>query len=143
MRLMLQRVQGNLLAPADEDAEAVISRWPMGQGVSAEVKRERNLAHHRKFFALVSTVAAYSEVFDTTEKALVAIKLAAGHCEFLPDPRTGELVAVPKSISFDAMDEDAFSQFESRAIDGILTHILPAMDRQSLELAQEAVLGFL
>lgn len=100
-----------------------------GTWLRMEWARPRNGSHHRKFFALLQLVAENSEVYDTTEKALVAVKLCTGHVEPAIDPRTGELIQIPKSIAFDAMEQDEFEVFYSAAIDAVLQYILPQMDR--------------
>jgi hypothetical protein len=133
---------GSALMAADEASRARISRMPIGQAVRAEVKRIRNLAHHRKFFALVEFVADRHPVYDNREKALVAVKVAAGHVDFLPNPETGELVAVPKSIAFDAMDQFAFDDFYERAVQGVLDHIIPQADREEVDLWVDHVARF-
>lgn len=119
--------------PADQDAWAKFRRrletMKPGTWVRMEWARPRNGSHHRKFFALLSLVAENSETYDTTEKALVAVKLVTGHADPFIDPSTGELIQLPRSIAYDAMDQDEFDRFYEAAIDGVLRHILPGMDR--------------
>lgn len=50
--------------------------------------RPRNGAKHRKMFALLSLVAENSETYDTTEKALVAVKLCGGSLDLMLDSTT-------------------------------------------------------
>lgn len=142
MTTIVLEKRGEVLVPADADGREVIANWKTGQGVRAEVHRIRNVAHHRKFFALVRVVAEYSNTYDNTEKALVAIKIATGHVNWQPNPLTGELLPIPKSISFGSMDQDAFNAFYSRAIDAVLQNLLPTMTRGSLERAVEDVASF-
>jgi hypothetical protein len=96
-----------------------------------------------KMFALLALIADNSEIYDTTEKALVAVKLVAGYADPMIDPRTGELTQVPQSIAFDAMDQDVFDQFYQAAIDGVLRFILPTMDRDTADhLLEQIVMGW-
>ena len=123
--------------PADQDAWAKFKRrletMKPGTWLRMEWSRPRNGKHHRKMFALLQLVAENSETYNTVEKALVAVKLAGGYFDPVPDPRTGELVPVLQSISFDAMDQDAFERFYSAALDGVLQVILPTMPRETAE----------
>lgn len=105
-------------------------------------KQPRNIAHHRKFFSLVQAVVENSEVYDTRDKALDAIKLAAGHVDWIPRPDTGELVPRPKSISFESMDQGVFDEFYENAIRGVLRFIVPKMTRMDLEQAIEMVANY-
>lgn len=118
--------------PADQEAWAKFRRrietMKPGTWLRMEWSRPRNGAHHRKMFALLQLVAENSETYDTVEKALVAVKLVSGWCDPFIDPTTGELVQLPRSISYEAMDQDEFERFYSAAIDGVLQHILPHID---------------
>lgn len=125
---------GAALVPADDEARERIARMPRGQVVKAEVKRARNLSHHRKFFGgLVTFVAERHPVFNTREKALAAVKLAVGHVDWTPHPATGELVPIPKSISFDSMEQGEFDEFYTAAIDATLAHLIPDADRDEVD----------
>lgn len=123
--------------PADQDAWAKFRRkietMKPGTWLRMEWARPRNGPQHRKLFALLQLVAENSETYDTTEKALVAVKLVSGYCDPFIDPITGELIQLPQSIAYDAMDQDAFDQFYSAAIDGVLQHILPQMNQQTAD----------
>lgn len=110
-----------------------------GTWLRMEWSRPRNGAHHRKMFALLQLVAENSETYSTPEKALVAVKLAAGYFDPMPDPRTGEIVPVLHSVSYDAMDQDAFEKFYSSALDGVLQVILPTMPRETAEHLMEMI----
>ena len=142
MDIMLQKAEPGVLIAADQPSYEALRKWPMGQGIKATVNRVRNIKFHRKFFGLLSVIASYSDVYDNTDKALVAVKLAAGHVDWIAHPDGKALVPVPKSISFASLDEDSFSKFYSNAIDAVLKHILPQMDEQSLNAAVNDVLSF-
>jgi hypothetical protein len=133
---------GMALMAADDESRDRIAKMPRGQALRADVKRARNLALHRKFFALVGFVAERHPIYDTKDKALVAVKVAAGHCDFLPNPQTGELVAIPKSIAFDAMEQGEFEEFYEHAVQGVLDHIIPEADREEVDLWVEHVSRF-
>ena len=55
------------------------------------------------------------------------------------DPRTGEIVPVLHSVSYDAMDQDAFEKFYSAALDGVLQVILPTMPREMADHLMEMI----
>ena len=93
----------------------------------------RNGAHHRKFFALLQLIAENSETYNTTEKALVGVKLAAGLFDLMAHPATGEIIQVPRSVSFEAMGQEDFEAFYTNAIDAVLQHILPHLDREKAD----------
>ena len=130
--------------PADQDAWAKFKRrletMKPGKWLRFEWSVPRNGPHHRKFMALVQLVVENSETYQTVEQAMVAIKLAAAYFDPHVDPRTGEVVPVVRSISYDAMDQDEFEKFYAAAIDGILTTILPQFDRETADRLLEMII---
>lgn len=131
-----------LIAAHDADRDVMMRHIDEGRVYHFDFKKARNPLHHRKFMALMQAIADSSSVYDTVEKALLATKIAVGHCDFVPNPVTGELVAVPKSISFAKMDQTKFDVFYESAVQAVLTHILPQMDRVDLDRAVEFIAGF-
>lgn len=135
MKAMLIRTDKGLrgATTADQDAYGKFKRrietMKPGKWLRLEWATPRNGPHHRKLMALLQLVAENSETYPTVEKALPAVKLAAGYYDPAVDPRTGEIYPVLRSISFDAMEQDEFEKFYSAAVDGVLQVILPQMDR--------------
>jgi hypothetical protein len=142
----LVKVNGKLRGRSQDDERAHnrFKRWrrKLGDGEFFQFAYdyERNLAHHKKFMALVSYIADNSDTYNNTEKALVAVKIAAGHCDFVNGP--AGLVAVPKSISFKKMQQGEFEEFYKNALQGVADHILPHMNRVELQKALETIAGF-
>jgi hypothetical protein len=138
---------GPVLRPCNpEDGEA-LAKMKEAVPYRLEYKLERSRPHQRKFGALLSMIADYHEVYNTTAKALVAVKLAAGHCDYVLDPLGKGLVPIPKSISFKGMDQDRFEVFYNNAVQAVIDHLLPEMtigriDREVAERLQEAVYQF-
>lgn len=122
--------------PADHDAWTRFARklevMKPGTCLRMEWSRPRNGPQHRRLFALLQVVAENSEIYDTREKALVAVKLAAGYCDDAIDPRTGKTVPIVQSIRYEAMDQQTFERFYTAAVDAVRQRILPAMDRATL-----------
>lgn len=139
MKAMLIKSPAGLrgATPSDQELWAKFKRkletMKPGAWMRFEWSTPRNGPHHRKFMALLSLVAENSEIYNTTEKALIAVKLAAGHFDPAIDPRTGEIVPVVKSISYDAMAQEEFEVFYSAALDGVLQVILPTMSRETAD----------
>lgn len=110
--------------PANDAAQRFADRVSMGALVELEGRQPRNLAHHRLFWSLMSWASENCEGYETAEQVCHTVKVLMGHCDFVPDGKSG-LVAVPKSISFAAMDEVEFSNFHRKAMDAVLK-LLPA-----------------
>lgn len=146
MKALLRKTARGLVGATDDD-HAQWSRWrrrletmPEGEYVRIEIKRPRNGGNHRRLWALLTLVSENSDVYDTPEKALIAVKLASGHADPLVDPTTGQVLMIPRSIAYENMDEDEFRQFFDRAIDGCLAVILPTMDRATADRLMDMII---
>lgn len=139
MKAMLIRSPSGLrgATPGDQDAWAKFKRklesMKPGAWLRMEWSSPRNGPQHRKFMALLSLVAENSETYNTTDKALNAVKLAAAYFDPFIDPRTGEIIPLVKSISYDAMPQEEFEAFYSAALDGVLQVILPTMTPETAD----------
>ena len=145
MKAMLLKTPTGLRGATPDD-QAAYSKFKRkleimrpGKWLRLEWSSPRNGKHHKKMFALLSLVAENSETYNTTEKALVAVKLAAGYFDPHINPTTGEIIPVVHSIAYDAMDQEAFEKFYSSALDGVLQAILPTMDRATADRLMDMI----
>lgn len=134
--------------PADQEAwekfKRRLARSKPGRWFRFEWSSPRHPKHHRKLGALLSFIQKNHEVYDTTEKALVAIKLAAGFFDPHIDPTTMEVLKVPHSIAFESMGQEDFERFYDAALDGVLQVILPQFDKaRMLELLDQIYNGWI
>ncbi len=147
MKAMLIKTAQGLRGATAEDDEAWrrfkrrLKTLQPGKWLRIEASSPRNGKHHRKLFALLKLVAENSEIYDTTEKALVAIKLVSGHFETAIHPETGEVIQITKTINYESMDQEEFDKFYSAAIDGVLQYILPTMDRGSADRLMDDIVS--
>lgn len=123
--------------PADREAAAKLAKMKIGERVRAEIKRPRSGAHHRRFWALCSMVANHHAELNTAEQVCDVLKLLTGHCDVVCMRSTGEVIRVPRSISFSAMSQDEFTDFYRKACDAVVEHLLPGV---ALREVQEEVL---
>lgn len=130
--LLLRKTLGGKLEPVDDMGREALSQIPMGDIVRADVKRPRNLGHHRRFFALVSVIYENQTRYTSPETLLDAIKVHIGHCDVMK-LSDGREVHTPKSISFASMDQIAFGLFWDRVVACVCREIIPGLDRADLE----------
>jgi hypothetical protein len=145
MKAMLLRTPTGLRGATPDDHAAYskfkrrLETMKPGKWLRLEWSAPRNGPHHRKFMALVNLVTENSERYPTIPQALVAIKLAAAYFDPHIDPRTGEIIPIPHSIAYDAMDQDEFDKFYSAALDGVLQTILPTMSKETAEKLMDMI----
>lgn len=118
-------------------AEASKLETLKGKVVSAKISQPRNLAFHRKFFALMkATLDMIDQEYNVTQWRTICL-CGAGWCDFVPGP-DGVLCAVPKSISFADMDQTEFELLYSNVLDYICREYVTE-DRETID----TIVGFM
>jgi len=120
------------LEPDDKAGIEYVSKLNVGDIIKAKTNKPRNYEFHKKFFALIDLVFENQDKYETLEDLLVEIKLKVGHYKEHLTTK-GQIIYLPKSISFAKMDEAEFSIFYEKVIDVILKYFIP-VSRQDLEL---------
>lgn len=112
MKLSLYNTPSGLKPCYDEDYDEK-KKLKIGEYYTAEIRLSRNPQFHKLYFALINLAWEYlpesqTNGFRTKENFRKYVEIAAGCCEVIYHPRLREWVEVPKSISFDSMDEAEF-----------------------------------
>lgn len=106
----------------DTDYE-VKRKLKVGQVYSCKVKQLRNYSFHRKYFALINCAWGFlsesaREFFKQDVNVFrKTVEVSAGHCEKVYSMALREWVDVPKSIAFDKMSADDFTDLYERVKD--------------------------
>lgn len=113
--LYLQRTVAGLTA-VDESGKEALRRIKVGKTVRCEITQPRNIAHHRKFFALLNVFWQAAGEWETPEQVLTELKIKLGITKDVLIRETGEVVKIVGSISFAMMDQAAFDKFYERSL---------------------------
>lgn len=126
--------------PSDPVSADAIAGIPDKQQVTATIRRPRNPQHHRKLWALLTVVFEAQDTFATTRDLLQALKIATGlfTTGFTVD---GMPWVEPGSIAFASMCQTDFEQWYDKAVDVILTKIIPNTQKVDLEQQVQAILA--
>jgi len=134
--ILIQRTLDNKLVPVYPSDLDKLKKLSTDNNYSCSIKRPRNLKHHKKFFTLVELVwqnlpEKYIEDFKSKESLLNEFKFQTGHHK---EHRTlsGRITYIPKSISFAAMDQEAFDKFYDKCLDIVLKYFFVGMDKKAL-----------
>jgi len=127
MTAVLMRKRLAMLEPIDDDGRRLLKRMAPGRVVSVEIKRPRNVLFHRKFFAMLNLILQNQEYYKSVDDLLDVCKLRIGHVKVVQTKRGEE--RIPKSISFAEMDETAFADFYDRAVDWVVTEVIPCLKK--------------
>lgn len=131
MAAVLMQKHFGSLRPVDEAGEEVMRRLAVGDVVRVEVRRPRNLPHLRKFYALMNLIFANQERYQSLDEMVMAIKLAVGHVRLIQLPN-GDVVRLPASIAFDALDQHGFDEFYERVVKLVCERIVPNLPEDEL-----------
>lgn len=110
-----QRTVGGL-KPIDDYGIDVLRKIKVGEVIQCEIHKPRNLAHHRKFWALLNVVWKAAGDWSSPYALLIELKVNLGMIQGAEVRSTGQVVHVLKSISFAAMDQTEFDEFYERAL---------------------------
>jgi hypothetical protein len=130
------------LHAVDAHGEAALAKIAKGDVVNVDVRRPRNIQHHRMFWALMSIVHDNidHERYPTVEDLVAAVKIAAGLRTRIELP-SGEIGFIPGSIAFHKMNQIEFAAFYERVCDLIAAHFLPGVDKEDLRKEVETMIG--
>lgn len=76
----------------------------------------RNPKLHRLHFAVMKALFDAQEQFAELDPMRKWLYVGAGYADFLPGPK-GKMVAIPKSIAYDKIDDADFSDLHRKVVD--------------------------
>jgi len=129
-KILVARKLGGLY-PVDEASENAVRKIGLGEIVTVDLKRPRNLQFHRQFFMMLHTILQNQEHYTSIDDLLEVCKLRIGHCHTV-QTKLGE-VKIPDSISFATMDENSFADFYDRACAWVVSEVIPGLERTNLD----------
>lgn len=121
------------LVPADETVMATLKKIPVGEIVTCEVKRPRNGREHRRYWVLCTLVAINHDQLQDAESVHQTLKMLTGLTDKIALKSTGEIVEIPRSISFGKMSPDEWDAYYERAKRAVCEHLLPGVDLPELQ----------
>lgn len=138
MKLRLQNTSTGLVPLYDEDYDEK-KKLKRGEVYEAEIRLPRNLAFHRKYWALLRCAWEYlnerqQDFFhNDIEVFRKSLQVTAGWCEPLYNINTKEWYHAPKSISFESMKEEEFSKLYNNVRDILFRAIIPNISQEEFE----------
>lgn len=112
--LIVKDETGKLAGFGEKGAKAynrflkAVRELEIGELIAFSYRVPRSLKFHRLHFAMLKAVFDSQEQFNDSEQFRKWTEVGAGHCEFVPGPK-GRMVALPKSISYESIDDEEFS----------------------------------
>lgn len=123
MKQFMRKTFNGTWQPADHDAKLATDAYSVGEIAKFDMVKPRNYDHHKKAFALFNLILENTDKYATVDQILDEIKFRLGYLDH--SIIDGKYVYRLKSIAFDAMGQEKFNRFYSKAIDVILKYMLP------------------
>lgn len=137
---IIMRRKGAKLEPVTEVDRELLLDITEGADLTVRVSRSRSPRQHRLFFALLQLVVNNHDFYQRPEQLLEWLKVRLGYVDETVW-HDGQVWFKTKSIGFAAMGQDQFRQFFTRAVDLIVTEVIPDMDRDALLNEVSAMMG--
>lgn len=120
--------------PASRDAREMLGKLKDGATVMMEIWHPRNMAQHRKYFAILNNVVEATGQWVSAEHLRRDILLNLGRYEQFVDRFTGEVHKVPHSMKVASMSKEDFERLYDDTIK-LLTDALGCDPEMLLEEA--------
>lgn len=127
-----------LILPESEEDFAKVGE---GEILRVEYRRPRNIRFHRKYFALLRVAFQNQDYYATEQQFRTALLIGLGWCDTFIR-QNGEVLYIPKSLSFAGMDEDEFEKVYNDTLDYLVREMVPGADPRALNNAALQILGF-
>jgi len=115
--LLVKQMNNSFLPAYDSDYETM-RKIKVGETIEVSFRKPRNIAHHRKFFALMNLVFSNQEIFDNIDFMRKELTKAAGYYDTYVNHK-GITCFEAKSISFANMDQTDFDDLYQRFLDKV------------------------
>lgn len=106
----LFRKSGLMLAPVNREAREIMAAVKQDASLFVEVWMPRNMAQHRKFFALLNNVVEATGRWASTEHLRRDILIALHRCDEHVNQFTGEVEKVVHSMAVASMPKAEFER---------------------------------
>lgn len=126
---------------------AAVRELEPGEMLGFEYRVPRSGPFHRRHFAVLKAFFDSQEQFSDSEQFRKWTEVGAGHVEFVPGPK-GRMVALPKSISYESLDDEEFRDVHERVVQFLRTphatrFLWPHLsDLQAGEMVETILAGF-
>lgn len=109
--------------PADVHAEEILNSVKLGAECILSRRTARNVAHHRRLFALLKIACEHSPRYSDPTVLLSDLKVLTGMATMRFNFLTGEVYPVEESISFASMSQARFDEWYRLATEKISEHL--------------------
>lgn len=117
---------GHLVPYANYDRE-MFDELPVNKVLRVNIAQQRSAPRHRLYRVVLRLVVKNTDLFVSEDGLHKTLLLGCGVVEPIMTT-TGEIIMIPSSTAYDAMNEDVFKAYFDQAMHIIETNIIPGVD---------------
>ncbi len=121
---------GHLVPYANYD-RVKFDELPVNKLLRVNIVQQRNAPRHRLYRVILRLVVQNTDLFVSEDSLHKTLLVGCGVVEPIMTV-AGEIIMVPSSTAYDAMDEDVFKAYFDQAMNIIETNLLPGIDLDDL-----------
>lgn len=134
MNILLTR-RGNALLPYGDEALDAVKAFPLDGIFNAKITRVRNYEHHKGYFAMVHQAWEFltekeNAEFGSENNFRKFLQVEAGYFDLMVVDDV--VLKFPKSVSFESLGEDEFSELHQRVLDVIFYRYGERMNEEDI-----------
>jgi len=122
---------GPILLPMESDLSGI----PDGE-IMADLRKNRNVKNHRRFFAFIKLTFDMQDTFDSKEVWRKYITMKAGFFDEVINAE-GKVMYWPRSISWDELDEIEFKDLFNQVVNAFLKYYGQGLDDMQINSVVE------
>ncbi|MGJ4945175.1 hypothetical protein ACQR1W_31760 [Bradyrhizobium sp. HKCCYLS1011] len=131
---VVKNEDGHLVPYAPYDREK-FEELPVNKLLRVNIVQQRNAPRHRLYRVILRLVVKNTDLFVSEDSLHKTLLVGCGVVEpvlkvhILPGAEDdGEIIMVPSSTAYDAMDEDVFKAYFDKAMGIVESNIIPGID---------------
>lgn len=138
MELFLKNTSSGLIPMTDFDYDQKRT-LKIGDVYKCKITKARNYQFHKLYFSLIAcsweylNEATQNHYKNNIEQYRKSVEVSAGHCDNVFNIKLKAWVDIPKSISFEKLDEIAFKELYERVKDVIFLVFLKHISQEEFE----------
>ena len=119
---------GRFIPATFEDKEAA-NKVTVGDAFKGKIIKERNLRFHKKYFGMLKAFYDSQDHYTSFDKFRDEALIEIGHCK-THQSLDGHVSRIPKSISFDTVDNIKFEAIFNKTLHALLIIFIPELVRE-------------
>ena len=122
--------RGDAFCPIDDDGRTILNSVKDGHECMGEFRPARNPKHFRLYRAILKLLVD-NEIYTNESAAELALKVATGEWDTVVTGE-GRVFHVPRSTSYEKMDQAAFKRYFDRVIYWLMTKHLVGANEEAV-----------